>query len=171
MGNHALSGITSKTEKEIISDVKLILNSMSKSKFAYDEAMNTINFDLAVAGFSSEEKEKLSQTLISFSNSKDEKIDVLISDNLALFLDFFYRTIVDIKKVAKHGNVFHDIIVRYYIEKEFANIDDAVESIDGVRSRATFIRRANEACYQLYIIWYCTSPKYISCILSELMSL
>lgn len=168
MDSHDFSDFTKKSEKEIISDVKFILASMSKSKFAYDMDRNIINFDVAVASFSSENKYKLVQVMRSFVNCDDQKIEEIFSDNLALFLDFFYRTIMNIKNVAKYGNVYYEIIVRYYIEKEFRNIDDAVESINGVKSRATFIRRSNEACYQLYVIWYCIGPQYIQYVLDSL---
>lgn len=157
-------------DQEIISKVKMVLDCMSKSKFAYDETEKTINFDLAMAAFSAEEKEQLSEILKSFSKSTDQKLLDCISDNLEFYLDVYYRIILDLNNVARHGKIYYNIIMRYYIDKEFPNIGAAIVAL-GIGSRGTFIRRAKEACRQLYLIWSCTGPRYISSVANELKTL
>lgn len=158
-------------DQEIISKVKMILDFMSRSKFAYDEAAKTINFDLAMAAFSAEEREQLSEILKSFSKSTDKNLLDRIPDNLEFYLDVYYRIILDLNNVARYGNVYYNIITRYYIDKEFTNIGAAVKALDGIGSRGTFFRRANEACRQLYLIWSCTGPRYISRVANEFKTL
>lgn len=169
MENHYPLNITQKTDGENIADVKVILRCISKLKFAYDENSKSINFDLAIEGLSIDDRIQLTETLKSISISKNQNTEEIISTNLALYLDVFYRTIPDLKKVAKYGNAFYEIIVRYYIEREFDNINEAAKSIDGIGSRATFIRRSNEACLRLYTIWFCTGLDYISSVLNEII--
>ena len=68
-------------------------------------------------------------------------------------------TIQRLKYIPKYGELYYDIITRYYINEEFANADAAAEAFH--LGRRTFFRRLDAAIKQLHKIWFFTTPQYM----------
>lgn len=167
MGKHVSTqeGAGAHSRNQIVSGVKVLLNAISDSMFAYDEEQKGIDFDIALVCLSNEDLDRIISSIATLCNS-----DATASkETLAVILDHCYRTIPNLKKIPKYGNVYFQIIDRYYVNKLYDNIEDAIDDIDGAGSRATFFRRFNEACLQLHRIWFSYAPDYYRLVLNEII--
>ena len=145
---------TSAQKKEIVA-VKKILGAISESKFAYDEKKEKIDFEVVLIGLSSEDIDDVITIFSAFCNLKESTKDAISLKDLTIFMDRCYATLDMLNNVAGFGNIYHEIITRFYINKEFPNIDEAAAELN-VGSRNTFIARSHEAMLQLYNIWRCS---------------
>ena len=141
-------------QKKEIALVKKILGAISESKFAYDEAQEKINFEVVLIGLTSTDIDDVITIFSAFKNLKETTRNAISAKDLMRFMDKCYTSVDRLSNVAAYGNIYHDIITRFYINKEFSSMDDAAYEMN--ISRTTFINRSNEAMLQLFGIWYCT---------------
>ena len=170
MNNRTSMDIIGLSETQKISCVKKILEVISKCTFAYDELQQTINFDMASVGLSSSDVDDIIEVCSNFPNFKGTTSFLYEEKSLSILLENCYSSIVRLKNVPKHGEVYYNIIMRYYIKKEFRNADEAAEKICADYTRQTFFRRSNAACKELYHIWFCVMPRNNIEILNEIIN-
>ena len=142
------------TERKEIILVKRILGAISESKFAYDEKQEKIDFDVVFIGLSSTDIDDVITIFSAFRDLKDSAKNAISLKDLTIFMDRCYTSLDKLNNIAGFGSTYHEIITRFYINKEFTNIDDAADELN-VGSRNTFINRSKEAMLQLYNIWLC----------------
>lgn len=164
-------GVHSLTDKQKIERVKTILDIISKCMFAYDEIKQTIDFDVACIGLTSKNIDDIIGVFTEFKDYKNIADMARDSKSLAILLEHCYASIECLKHVKPSGQVYYDIVSRYYINKEFKNTDEATEKICSEYTRQTFFRRCNSACLELYHIWFCKMPRQNIDILTEILSL
>ena len=141
-------------QKKEITLVKKILGAISESKFAYDEAQEKIDFEVVLIGLTSTDIDDVITIFSAFKNLKDTTRNAISAKDLMLFMDKCYTSVDRLSNVAEFGGIYHDIVTRFYINKEFTSMDDAAYELN-IGSRTTFINRSNEAMLQLFNIWRC----------------
>jgi len=142
-------------QRKEIELVKRILGVISDSKFAYDEQQEKIDFEIVYVGLSSTDIDDVITVFSAFKNMKEATRNAISLKDLTRFMDRCYTSVKKLNHVAAFGKTYHEIITRFYIDKEFPNIDEAADALN-VGSRNTFINRSREAMLQLFNIWLCT---------------
>ena len=148
-------------ERKEIALVKRILSVISESKFAYDEKQEKIDFEVVFIGLSSTDIDDVITIFSAFRNLKETTKDAISLKDLTGFMDKCYTSLEKLKGVAEFGTLYHDIITRYYINKEFINMDRAMDELN-IGCKKTFVNRSREAMLQLFKIWlYADKGSYI----------
>lgn len=146
--------------------VKKILDCICDCQIAYNCKKESIDFDVAVSGLTSENFNDLLVMLANFGDLKQLRETVSEEIIIASTLETCYNTIERLKYIPGHGKTYYKIINDYCIQKKYANIDDAAEAL-GI-SRRTFYRRQDEAFEKLHIIWFRINPTYMHSVFGEI---
>ncbi len=146
-------------DENAASNVKVLLNAIRESKFAYEEDKNTIDFDIAIKGLNGNTYDDIIAIISNFSDLRQLTQTISEMQIVADLLFACNSTIQRLKYIPKYGELYYDIITRYYINEEFANADAAAEAFH--LGRRTFFRRLDAAIKQLHKIWFVTTPQYM----------
>lgn len=149
--------MTSEEKKRIKASVRVVLNAIRESKFAYNADKNMIDFEIAMQGLSSKTYDDLIAITSNFKNLSPFTQHLSDMVFAADILCACYNSIHQLKYVPRYGREYYDIVTRYYINKEFKNPDSAADAFN-IKIR-TLYRYLEAAMFHLHTIWNIVTPK------------